>query len=146
MVGYERTIQIDAPLAAVWAVLADVERWPEWTPSILSVVRKEPGPLGLASTAKVKPKGFPESLLRVTEFSPGRSFMWEGSGGPGLRVILAHAVEPAADRGSRVTLTISAAGPLAPFAGWLVARMSKRNVDTEAESLKRRVEQPAPEG
>jgi carbon monoxide dehydrogenase subunit G len=144
MAKYERTVQIGAPPAAVWAVIADVERWPEWTPSILSVARKEPGPLGLASTASVRSKGFRESALRVTEFSPGCSFTWVGSGGPGLRVVLAHAVEPIGG-GSRVTLTVSAAGPSAPLVGWLVARMSKRNVDTEAESLKQRVEQLARE-
>jgi carbon monoxide dehydrogenase subunit G len=145
MAAYERTIQIDAPPSAVWTVIADVERWPEWTPSILSVVRNEPGPFGLASTARVKPKGFPESVMRVTEFSSERSFTWEGTGGPGLRVAANHVIEPAAG-GSRVTLSITPAGPAAPFVGWLVARMSKRNVDTEARSLKRRVEQLAREG
>jgi carbon monoxide dehydrogenase subunit G len=137
---YERTIEINAEPSAVWLVIADVERWPEWTPSILSVVRIAPGPFGLDSTARVRPRGFRESVLHVTEFSPGRSFTWEGSGGPGLRIVMSHVVAPA-DSGSRVTLTVAAAGPAALLVGWLVARMSKRNVDIEAESLKRRIEE-----
>lgn len=142
MARYERVVQIAAPPATVWSVLEDVERWPEWTPSILSVVRQEATAFGLDSTANVRPKGFPESLLRVTEFSPGRSFTWEGSGGPGLRVILPHVIELDGDA-SRVTLSVTAAGPAAPFLGWLVARMARRNIKTEAESLKRRAEQIA---
>ncbi len=139
MAGYERSVQVDAPPAVVWSVLEDVERWPDWTPSIESVVRQETGAFGVGSTAKVKAKGFPESVLRVMEFTNGRSFAWEGPGGPGLRVIMSHAVEPAGG-GSRVTLSIIPAGPSALFVGWLVGRMSKANVDTEAESLKRRAE------
>ena len=87
----------------------------------------------------MKPKGFPESVLTVTEFSAGRSFVWEGRGGVGLRIIASHVIEPA-DGGSRVTLSIIPAGLAAPFVGWLAARMSRSNVDTEAESLKRRAE------
>ena len=138
MARYERTIQIDAPPSAVWAVMANLERWPEWTPTILELLTD--GALGSGSTARVTPKGRREGVWRVTEFLPERSFTWETGAGPALRVVAGHVVEPA-DRGSRGTLTITPAGPAAPLVGWLVARMSKSNVDTEAESLKRRVEQ-----
>lgn len=139
MARYDRVVQIAAPPAVVWSVLEDVEKWPQWTPSILSVVRESAGAFGLGSTAKVKPKGFPESVLTVTEFSPGRSFTREGKGGAGPRAILSHVIEPA-DGGSRVTLSMIPAGPAALLVGWLAARMSKSNVGTEAESLKRRAE------
>ena len=33
----ENTIHIEAPPAIVWAVTVDVERWPEWTPTVESV-------------------------------------------------------------------------------------------------------------
>ena len=97
------------------------------------------GAFGLDSTAKVKSKGFPKSLLKVTEFSPGRSFVWEGTGGIAMRVLMSHVVEPA-DGGSRVTLSIIPTGPAATLMGWLVVRMSKANVNIEAESLKQRAE------
>ena len=142
MAGYERVIEIEAPPAVVWAILEDVEKWPTWTPSILRVVRQESGTFGVGSTAKVKAKGFPEGLLRVTELSPGRSFTWQGSSGPGFRVLLGHAIE-AVGAGSRVTLSITPVGPAAICMGWLAARMSKPNINIEAESLKVRAEQIA---
>lgn len=145
MAGYKRSVQIDAPPAVVWSALEDVERWPDWTPSIESVARQETRTFGVGSTAKVKAKGFSESVLRVTEHTNGRSFTWEGPGGPGLRIVMAHVVEPA-DGGSRVTLSVIPAGPSALVVGWLVGRMSKANVDTEAESLKRRAEALAASG
>ena len=142
MAGFERVIEIEAPPAVVWAILEDVEKWPTWTPSILSVVRQESGAFGVGSTAKVKAKSFPEGLLRVTEFSPERSFAWQGSSGPGFGVLLGHTIEPASG-GSRVTLSITPAGPAAIFMGWLAARLSKPNINTEAESLKVCAEQMA---
>jgi carbon monoxide dehydrogenase subunit G len=145
MARYDRSIHIDAPPTVVWSVISDVEKWPDWTPTILTVVRQQQGDFGLGSTAKVHPKGFPDALLTVTEFTPGRSFTWEGKGGVGMTVQLAHIVEPDGD-GSRVTLSVIPGGPAAPFFGWLAARMSKKNVDIEAESLKTRSESIATAG
>jgi carbon monoxide dehydrogenase subunit G len=145
MARYDRSIHIDAPPPVVWDVIADVAKWPDWTPTILTVVRQEDGAFGLGSTAKVHPRGFPDALLTVTEFTPGRSFTWEGTGGIGMTVQLAHVVEPDGG-GSRATLSVIPGGFAAPFFGWLAARMSKKNVDIEAESLKARAESIAAAG
>jgi hypothetical protein len=139
MAGFERVIDVDAPAATVWSLIEDVENWPSWTPTILSVVRLETGAFGLGSTAKVHAKGFPESVLRVTEFTPGRSFTWVGPARAGLRVPLGHAVEPSGS-GSRVRLWVEVEGPTAVLLGWMVGRMAKGNVNIEAESLKARAE------
>ncbi len=41
----EQSIRIDveAPVQRVWEVLREVERWPEWTPTVTSVRRLDDG-------------------------------------------------------------------------------------------------------
>jgi uncharacterized protein YndB with AHSA1/START domain len=48
---YEIEVDIDSTPEAVWAVLADVERWPEWTPSMTLVRRLEDGSVSAARCA-----------------------------------------------------------------------------------------------
>jgi len=36
-------VDIAAPPGGVWAVIADVERWPEWTPTVTRLQRLDRG-------------------------------------------------------------------------------------------------------
>ncbi|CRK59566.1 hypothetical protein [Alloactinosynnema sp. L-07] len=44
---FSAEVVIDASAERVWAVYADVARWPEWTKSVTSVTPLDPGPLRL---------------------------------------------------------------------------------------------------
>ena len=37
MTHFSVTVDIPAPPDRVWAVIADVERWPEWTPTVTRI-------------------------------------------------------------------------------------------------------------
>jgi uncharacterized membrane protein len=37
----EDSVEIDAPAQLVWEVFSDVERWPEWTASVTSLVAQD---------------------------------------------------------------------------------------------------------
>jgi len=73
----EDAIHIDAAPEKVWAVTVNVEQWPNWTPTVSTVVRLEKGPFGLGSTVRIKQPWQPESDWTVTEFLPGQRFVWE---------------------------------------------------------------------
>jgi hypothetical protein len=71
----------------------------------------------------------------VVEYDEGRSFTWETSMLPGLRVSGGHAIEPE-DSGTRVTLSLRASGPAWALFGWALARTFRQNVEREAAGLK----------
>ncbi len=135
-------MEIQAPPERVWAVLCDVECWPEWTASMKSVRRLEAGPLAVGSRARVaQPKLLP-AVWQVTEFDPNRSFTW-ASRSPGVCVAGGHILE-AHGSGSRVTLTLQFSGWLGPLMGRLMRGISERYVAMEAAGLKQRSEQGSP--
>ena len=49
MTHFSIAVEIQAPPDRVWAVLRDIERWPEWTPAVTSNQRVDRGPLALGS-------------------------------------------------------------------------------------------------
>ncbi len=135
-----RTVQINAPPERVWAVMADVERWPEWTESMKSVDRLDSGEFGVGSKAKLKIRRSPSAnVWTVTELTPSRSFTWETNSG-GVKGVAAHVIEPDGN-GSKVTLTVELSGPMATLFGWFVGAPACQNVEMEAEGLKRRAEE-----
>ena len=135
----ERVVDVAAPPDRVWAAMSDVERWPEWTASVTRVERLDRGPFGVGSRARVRQPGFPAAVWTVTALEPGRSFAWR-SAVPGLTSVAVHRVDPAGDNASRVTLSVTWSGPLAPVIRLLAGKRSRRYVELEAQGLKRRSE------
>lgn len=131
------TFPVDAPADDVWAVLSDVERWPEWTPSMRVVERLDDGEFRVGSSARIKQPALPRVVWTVTEVVPGRSFTWEARSG-GVHTKGVHTVEADGDA-SRVTLGIDQRGPMSWLVTLLYARRTKRYVAMEAEGLRSRV-------
>lgn len=132
------TVEIDAPPEIVWEVMSDVERWHEWTASISSIRRLDPGPFQVGSRAKVRQPKFPPAVWKVTAIEPGREFTWK-SEGFGFVVYGSHAVT-AQERGSRVTLALHYTGVLGGLLASLTRGITERYLKLEAEGLKRRSE------
>jgi len=130
------TVKIPAPPPLAWSVLADVERWPEWTASISRVKLLSPGPLQVGSRARVYQPKLPSAFWRVTELAPGRSFTWI-SVAPGVRVTAGHTVDASAI-GSRVTLSIHYEGLLGALLARWVGDLNARYLALEAKGLKAR--------
>ena len=138
MKDYSVSVQINATPERVWAVMRDIERWHEWTPTIISVKRADDGPLRVGARARVFQPRLPSANWVVTTLVEGRGFEWE-SRAPGLRLLARHYVEPGAN-GSRVTLSIQYSGLFGGLLGRLTSSFNKRYIALEAEGLKRRAE------
>ncbi|HEY2384884.1 MAG TPA: SRPBCC family protein [Terriglobia bacterium] len=135
----KKTVEIDAPPGRVWPVLADVERWHEWTPSIRSIRRLEGGPFTVGSSACVSQPKLREAIWTVSHLEPGRGFTWT-SGGSGLfRATGSHLIEPSGN-GSRVTLSVEFKGLLGGLAGLAFGKLTDEYLAMEAAGLKRKCE------
>jgi uncharacterized membrane protein len=139
------TVDIAAPPERVWTVLGDVERWPDWTPSMTSVRRLDDGPLCEGSRATVSQPRLPEAEYIVTELVAGRCFTWTASR-PGLLTAARHDAELLPDGGTRVRLSVVQSGWLGSLMGRLYRGLTDRYLAQEANGLKARCEQGEPSG
>jgi uncharacterized protein YndB with AHSA1/START domain len=135
----EVCVDIDATPEQVWAVLTDVERWPEWTASTTCVQRLDGGAFKIGSTARIKQPRLPAMVWQVIELTPQQSFTWKTKGG-GVRTVADHRLTAHASNGVTVTLAIRQLGLLAPLVGLLTLTLTRRYLQLEAQGLKRRCE------
>jgi len=134
----EPSIEISKSPAAVWPVMVDVERWPEWTPSVTKLERLDSDGFGLGSRVRIRQPKLKTMIWRVSEFQEGRSFTWEARS-PGIHVTGRHEIRPT-DRGSIVTLTVIQSGWLASLFGPFFTPLAQRYVQIEAQGLKKKCE------
>jgi hypothetical protein len=141
---FQISVDIAAPPDVVWAIMADAERWHEWTPSVRSIRLLDGGPLRVGSRAMIRQPKFPPAMWTVTALDTGRAFTWT-SGASGLRVYAHHSVEPA-PVGARVTLRLHYEGVIGRLIGRLTRDITNRYLGFEAAGLKRRSEERAGSG
>jgi hypothetical protein len=135
------SIEVAAPPGRVWEVLADVERWPEWTDSVTSVERLDPGPLQIGSKTRIRQPRLPVAVWEVTEVVEGSHFVWVAKG-PGVTTVGGHYVENDGT-GARAISRVDQQGP----GGWLIGVLTKgltnRYLAMESAGLKARAEKTA---
>jgi hypothetical protein len=127
---------IPAPIAIVWTVMTDVERWPEWTSSVTRVKQLSRSPLQVGSRVRIHQPQLPPAFWQVTELIPGANFTWV-SRSPGVRVTAQHTAEAIAI-GTRVTLSIDYKGLFGVLLAWWVGELNDRYLEIEVNGLKAR--------
>jgi uncharacterized membrane protein len=127
-------VDISAPAQRVWQVVADVESWPRWTASMTEVKRLDSGPLHVGSRARVRQPGLPALGWEVTELAEASAFTWVTKL-PGVVTTARHDISESAG-GSRLTLTLEWAGPLAGIVAALYAKRTRQSITQEANGHK----------
>jgi uncharacterized protein YndB with AHSA1/START domain len=136
---YRASIDIDAPVERVWDVLMDVERWPDWSPTMTTVKRLESGMFRPGSSARVKQPRLPEAIWRVSVMVPQKSFTWS-TRSRGVTTVARHIVAEREEGGTRVGGEIDQTGPLSLLARVFFSGLTKRYLEQEAQGLKQRCE------
>lgn len=139
MVTYEQVVDVSAEPAAVWAVLADVTTWPQWTPTMTEVTVRSPDrTLRVGVEVRIRQPRLPAATWTVQALEPGVSFSWR-SASAGTWNVAEHKVAARAGGGSQITLSFVHGGPLSPLTGLLLGRLMSGYVATEARSLQQRL-------
>lgn len=145
MTTFTVTTEIHAPAERIWAVLLDIERWPEWTATMSRIERLDGAPFAVGSRASVLQPKLRPAIWQVTELDERlRSFTWV-TRSPGVVATARHRID-GAEHECRVTLCIEFAGLLAPIAVRLIGSLAREYMGIEARGLRARCEQgePAP--
>jgi uncharacterized membrane protein len=138
IVGMEltETVEVDAAASQLWQVLADVERLPELTASMTSVVVLDSDPVGVGSRVRIRQPRLVPVTWTITRWEPDVGFTWEAAAA-GLRSVGDHDVASTGPRTSRLTLSLVQRGPLDGVMRLFYGRLSRRYVALEAAGLKR---------
>jgi uncharacterized protein YndB with AHSA1/START domain len=132
---------IHATPAAIWQVLADVERWPRWTPTVLDVQPLSNHGLHVGSRYRIVQPKLRPAVYEVTECVPHQAFTWVQKT-PGATMIADHRINACDGDGAEVELTFSTEGLLGGLLGMKYAKLVSEYVRTEARSLKAHCESP----
>ena len=134
------SVEIDAPPQLVWDVFSDVERWPDWTASVTSLVGLDGPALAVGKRFAIKQPGMSKLVWKVSEIDPGSSWTWVQRS-PGVRVSARHWVITQPGGRTVVRQQLDQRGVLGALVGRLMVKKTKRFLELEAQGLKARSEQ-----
>jgi uncharacterized protein YndB with AHSA1/START domain len=131
----DSSVEIEAAPGAVWDVFVDVERWPEWTASVTTLVALDGPALEVGRRFEIKQPRMPKLVWVVTELDPGVSWSWEQRS-PGGLTVASHELIPDADGRTLVRQRIDQRGPVGTVVGVLMRRLTRKYLELEGQGLK----------
>jgi len=134
---FESSIEINAPVRKVWALIDKLEEWPQWMPSIKKIERVSKGPLAVGSQLSVTAKvsGLTVTLpMTIREFVPERTVVMQGKT-LGTKLTRFYNLEPVNGK-TKVTVGGDVSGALA----WLACRGGKKVSAEIAQAARKKVE------
>src|SRR5579871_6790723 len=124
-----RTVESFVTSAApqtVWQILANVERWPDWTPSMLEVRPLANTKLKAGARYHVVQPKLRPAIYEVTECVPDQSFTWVQRL-PGGALIADHRIAKR-DGETEVELSFSSKGLLADVVAFMFSKLIRQYV------------------
>jgi uncharacterized membrane protein len=136
----EDSVEIEAPAQLVWDVFSNVEHWPDWTASVISLTGLDGPGLAVGNRFTIKQPGMAKLVWTVTEIDPGSSWTWVQRA-PGSLVTARHEVIAQPGGRTLVRQQLDQGGALGALVGRLMVKKTKRFLELEAQGLKARSEQ-----
>ena len=138
---FEHTIEIDRPQSEVFAFVTQPANYPCWQPSLVEVRPRRNGQLRLGREVTEVRRFLGrevETTWTCVEHVPASRSTIESPDGP-VPFRATFDLTPAGD-GTRFTWTVETAGAASRLAGPLVARTTRRELETNAGCLKELLE------
>jgi uncharacterized protein YndB with AHSA1/START domain len=123
---------------AVWRVLADLEHWKDWTPTILDISPLGEKDIRVGAQYRVMQPGLKPAVYEVTACIPNEGFTWIQKM-PGGGVIASHTIR-ARNGLTEVELSFFSKGLVATATATLFSSKIRQFVVTEARGLKEKCE------
>ena len=145
MLDFSIDVDINAPPDRVWAIMRDIERCPEWTPTVRRVRRLDKRPLMVGSRLVIWQPKLPPAKWIVAELDDARRSLTSETCCPGMR-LQARLRVGGAENASRATISIHFSGLLGPLFARLTRNLNDRYLALEAKGLRERSENLTPAG
>ena len=138
MIKFSTSLAINASQDLIWKVLSDVAHWHEWTPTVTKVEVLNTPEIKLGNRYKVIQPKLQPVVWTITELNSA-NFTWE-SKSPGMHMVAEHVVKPINVNQAEVSLTFAFNRWLGNLIGKMYGKMTEEYIQTEAQSLKKKVE------
>ena len=141
MPRYTESVTVDSSPEKVWAIISNLENWPEWTPTVTKIERLDQGDLRIGSRARLHQPKLRPAVWEITDWRPNEAFTWV-SAGVGSKVTAEHLLERVGS-GCRLTLNLHFRGLIGTVIGVLASNLTRQYLRLEADGLKRQSEAAA---
>ena len=134
---FSASVEINSTPERTWALVNNVEEWPEWIPSLKKIEKVTEGPMRVGSQVLVVAKSLltVNLLMTITEFVAGRRVVMEGRV-LGVKMTRYYEMEPVGQNKAKLT----AGGEVSGLLAFLVRRGGQSLSEEIVQALKKRVE------
>ncbi|MCE9626632.1 MAG: SRPBCC family protein [Candidatus Eisenbacteria bacterium] len=139
---FTASVMIAAPIERAWAVLADLERWSGWTPTVTRVTPLDGGAPREGARYRVEQPKLAPAVYTITSWRAPHAFTWVMRS-PGIEGVADHTLTVLDGGGCRLELRVEFRGLLAGLVAAMAGTLTQQYIETEASSLKSKAEAQA---